>query len=90
MIIINKALLTFSNGKTLELCDNQLIITISKLVIDDEISVSQGPTCTLWYHSSAGLIPSICELLCKCDFFQLTDNTDKAYNSSTVVTVENL
>lgn len=87
---MNKALLTFSNGETLELCDDQLIIPISKLVVNDDISVSQGLTYKLWYHSSAGLIPSICEMLCQCDFFQLMDNTDKVYNSAAVVTVENL
>jgi len=87
---MNKALIKFSNGDSLELFDEQLIITISKLVINDDISVSQGPTYKLWYHSSAGLIPSICEMLCQCDFFQLVDNTDKAYSSTAVVTVENL
>lgn len=87
---MNKALLTFSNGETLELSDGQLIITISKCIVNDEISVSQGPTYTLWYHASAGMIPSIGELLCKCDYFQLLENTDKMYNSSAVVTVENL
>lgn len=87
---MNKALVTFSNGATLELCENQLIVPISKLIIEDDISVSQGETYELWNHSSAGLIPSICELLCKCDFFQLIDNADKAYNAASVVTVENL
>lgn len=87
---MNRVLLTFSNGETLELCEGQLVIPISKLIVKDDISASQDPTYELWYHSGAGMIPSVCELLFKCDFFQLMDNTDKIYNSSAVVTVENL
>lgn len=87
---MNKVLLTFSNGEILELCEGQRIITISKHIVDDDISASQGPTYELWNHSGAGMIPSISELLFKCDFFQLIDDTDKAYNTSAVVTIKNL
>jgi len=86
---MNKALLTFSNGQTLELFEGQKIITISKYVTDDAINVSQGPMYELWDHISAGMIPSVGELLCSCDFFQLLDNTDKMYSTSAVVTIEN-
>ncbi|NME65664.1 hypothetical protein HF846_13775 [Clostridium cadaveris] len=87
---MNKALLTFSNGETLELHEDQLIIPISKLVIDDEITVSQCEPYKIWFHSSAAMTPSICELLCKCDFFHLIDDTDKIYNPKAVVTIKNL
>lgn len=87
---MNMALLTFSNGDTLELYEGQRIISISKLIIDDDTSVSQNPTYELYNHSSAGMIPSVCELLCKCDFFYLIDNDDIVYNSKAVVTIKNL
>jgi hypothetical protein len=87
---MNKVLLTFSNGETLELCENQLIVPISKLIVNDDVSVSQCPTYELWYHSGEGFIPSVCELLCKCDFFQLKDDPNKCYNSKSVVTIKNL
>ena len=85
-----KALLTFSNGETLELFEDQLIVPISKFVNNNEISVSQCETYELWNHSSAGMIPSITELLLKHDFFHLIDNSDKIYKTSAVVTIENL
>lgn len=88
---MHKALLTFSNGKTLELCDEQLVIPISRFLDGKkEISVSKGLPYELWYHVHDGLIPSIAELLCKSDFFQLPDNENKIYSSSAVVSVENL
>jgi len=87
---VNKALLTFANGETLELSEGQFITPISQFTNDSDISVSQCPTYEIWYHSSAGMIPSICELLCKCDFFHLLDNHNKVYNSKSVVTIENL
>lgn len=85
-----KALLTFSNGETLELCDGQTIFPISKHMAGDDVSTSQYPPCELWNHSSAGMIPSVTELLCKYDFFQLSNDDGKVYKSSAVVTIENL
>lgn len=87
---MNKALITFSNGERLELYPDQLIILISKFVKGNEIFTSQQEVYTIWYHASAGLIPSITEFLCKCDFFQLSDETNKIYKSSAVVSIENL
>ena len=85
-----KALVSFSNGETLELHDGQLIVPISRFTHEDEISVSQCETFKLWYHSSAGMVPSIAELLVKHDFFYLLDNSDKIYKTSAVVSIENL
>lgn len=85
---MHKALLTFSNAETLELCDGQLVTLISKSIVNDEVIASQSETYEIWNHSSAGMIPSICELLFRCDFFHPLDNDDKVYNSKAVVTIE--
>ena len=85
-----EALITFANGETLRLKDGQLIIPISKFANGDNVVVSQEQPQELWHHYNNGLIPSIAELLCKCDFFQLMDYENKIYKSSSVVTVENL
>ncbi|SHJ65343.1 hypothetical protein SAMN05444401_3582 [Clostridium amylolyticum] len=87
---MNKVSIAFSNGETLELCEGQIIMPISKLIVEDDISVSQGTSYELWNHCSAGMVPSICELLCKCDFFHLIDDEDTVYNSSAVVSIKNL
>lgn len=86
---MHKAILAFSNGEKLEINEGQKIIPISRFCTEDDITVSQGIPYEVWYHASAGLIPSIAELLCKCDFFQLIENDDKVYKSSAVVTIEN-
>ena len=86
---MKKATLTFSSGEKLELEEGQFIIPISKIVVnEDQVGTSQCETYEIWIHSSAGLIPSITEFLCSCDFFHLIDNENKVYKSSAVVTIE--
>ncbi|MFR5115539.1 hypothetical protein [Turicibacter sanguinis] len=87
-----KALLTFSNGETLELQDEQYIVPIVKFPEEDSnrLGVSLDKPYQLWSHVRGGLIPSICEFLCNCEFFFLPDNREKIYNSNAVVTIKNL
>ena len=87
-----KALLTFSNGETLELQDEQYIVPIVKFPEEDSnrLGVSLDKPYQLWSHVRDGLIPSICEFLCNCEFFFLPDNREKIYNSNAVVTIKNL
>lgn len=89
---MDKALLTFSNGETLELRSEQLVVPIVKFPDEDgkRLSVSLDQPYTLWYHTHDGLIPSICELLCNCEFFFLPDYRQKVYNSNTVISIQNL
>lgn len=72
---------SFSNGETLELCEDQLVTLITKNIVNGEVIASQSETYQIWYHSSAAMIPSICELLLRSDFFHLVDNDNKVYNS---------
>jgi len=83
-------LITFSNGSTLVIEEDQLVIPISKFEDNGNISTCQYPTYKVWYHIHDGLIPSLTELLCQCDFFQLVNDKSKVYKSSSVVTIENL
>lgn len=87
---MSKALLIFSNGEKLVLPEGQRVITIIKSTYKDEILTSVSEVYTLWDHASAGMIPSVTELLCRCNFFHLIENEDKVYNSSSVVTIENI
>jgi len=88
---MDKALITFSNGETLELHEDQKIIPIIEYTNkDNEISVSKDCVYEIWYHGNEGLIPSIAELLCRCSYFQLMENENKIYCSSAVVSLENL
>lgn len=87
---MNRALITFSNGEKLEVNENQPVVLISKFIKNNQIFTAQQEVYTVWYHATAGLIPSITEFLCKCDFFHLADKNRKVYNSSSVVSIENL
>ena len=87
---MNKAILSFSNGDTLELFEGQRITPIARHTYEDGVGTSQCETYEIWCHWSAGMIPSITELLCRCDFFLLQDDTDKAYASASVVSIKNL
>ena len=77
---------------TLELQDEQYIVPIVKFPEEDSIrlGVSLDKPYQLWSHVRDGLIPSICEFLCNCEFFFLPDNREKIYNSNAVVTIKNL
>lgn len=85
-----KAKITFSDNSTLMLEDGQLIFPISKFEFHDEITTSQCKPYSIYHHVNAGLVPSVTEMLCRCDFFQLSENADIVYKSSSVVTIENL
>ncbi len=90
MNVLNKALLTFSNGESLELHEDQSIATIMSTDSDEDTHVSPGRTHTLEYDLEYGLFLSITKLLCKCIFFYSTDNENKIYKSSAVFSIENL
>lgn len=85
-----EALIEFSNGEKLKVKDGQLIFPVIKFVHNEELMTSKSEPFELWYHTHNGLIPCITELLCKYDFFQLEENGDKIYKSSSVVSIENL
>lgn len=86
-----RALLTFSNGETLELYSSQKIIPISKHIDKNgDINVSPDRTYELCPHHNHGLIKSITELLSSCEFFELFEDQNKAYKTSAVVSIENL
>lgn len=86
---MNKALLTFSNGETLELSEGQLVTPILK-IIESDTYASQDKSYKIWPHVHDGLIPSILEMLFSCEFFALLDDHSKVYNSKLVVTIKNI
>ncbi len=87
---MNKALITFSNGETLELHEDQSIATIMSTDSDEDTYVSPGRTHTLEYDLEYGLFLSITKLLCNCIFFYSPDNKNKIYKSSNVFSIEHL
>lgn len=87
---MTKAILSFSNGETLELTEGQMIVPIVSYISDGKKTVSLDEPKEIWHHMHDALIPSICELLVSCDFFYLVDQKDKVYNSNAVVLVRQI
>jgi len=87
---MDKALITFSNGETLELHECQQIVGKWKVTKDNETYVAGNKIHEIWSHISNGLIPSIADSLVQFDFFHLINNENKLYSSSAVVSIENL
>lgn len=85
-----QAKITFSDGSTLIVIEDQLIIPIVKYVKDGKTSVSKAEPVEIWNHLSNGLIPSLAELLINCEFFEVLTNRDKIYSSNAVVSIENI
>lgn len=87
---MHNAKLTFSNGETLILHESQILVPIVKYKNGDDVSASMDKSYEIWNHIHNGLIPSIAEFLFRSEYFHLPDNPDKIYNSSSVVTIENV
>lgn len=84
-----KAQITFSNNDKLILSEDQLIVPIKHYKHEGQILTSMCEPYKIWNHIHDGLIPSITELLCRCDFFRLIEY-EKVYKVSAVVSIENL
>lgn len=80
----------FSDKSVLELHDGEYITPIILFSISDkEKHTSMDKPIELYDHIHNGLIPSITDALCRCDFFQVGDNSDTVYSSHSVVKIEN-
>lgn len=86
---MQSAKITFSNNTFLTLTEGEHLIPIGKYEHDGEILTSMQKSYELWNHIHDGLIPSVTELLCRCEFFKQLES-DIIYKSSAVVSIENL
>lgn len=82
------ATIYFSDKSTLKLTENDLIIPIIKNpVSEDKTSCMDNPK-KLYTHVHDGLIPSIMDALCHCQFFYV-NNPTTVYCSNSIVKIEN-
>lgn len=88
---MSSILLTFSDGSTLTLKEEQRLVPIVSYKDNesgDRFNVSKDKTFEIWLHIHDGLIPSICEFLVNCEFFHLLDDNSTVYNSKAVVKIQ--
>lgn len=80
----------FSDKSYLELNENDLITPIVLFSLPgEEERASKGQPVQLYNHIHDGLIPSIMNVLCRCNFFEMENNSDIVYNSHSIVRIEN-
>ncbi len=80
----------FSDKSTLELHENDFITPITLFSLSGkEEHASKSKPVDLYEHIHYGLIPSIMDALCGCNFFQIGDNSDVVYSSHSIVRIEN-
>lgn len=82
--------ITFSNGHSITLNENDCLVPIVYVSNDDESFASMGKSHILELHIHNGLIPSIMSALLGCDFFFVNDNQNIIYGTKSIVSVENI
>lgn len=83
-----KAIIQFSNGSALEIHETDVIIPITPLANEDVPSSSMGATVNVTPHVHNGLLPSLMNAFCNCDFFYLNHDYSIAYCSKSIVSVK--
>jgi hypothetical protein len=84
---MNKAKITFANGDSIVLSEGVALYPIHANTKSNEKFASKDECSVLSYHISEGLIPSILDVLCFCEFFEYDDIV---YNTKTIVSIKNI
>ena len=87
---MSKANIYFSDGSIIEISENDIIITVTPRSDGKSKFSSIDKTVDLQCHLNNGLIPSILDALCFCDFFYIGGNADVIYGAKSIVKIENV
>lgn len=84
---MNRVKINFSNGTHLYIDENQVLLPICKYVDNKSITTYKGEPTTIWSHTNDGLIPSLTEFFCNCEFFE-EEVSAIVYKVSAIVSIE--
>lgn len=87
---MDKAKITFANGYTLFLSDSSEIAPIIHMKDEKESFSSLGEYKPLYLHIHDGLIPSILDVLCFCDFFAVREKPDTIFCAKSIISIESI
>lgn len=89
---MEKALITFANGETLEITDSDRLTPLIKVKDNDrdDFFASQTTPVEMIPHTHLGLIVPISDVICCYDFFFLNYDQEKLYGSKSIVKVEQI
>ena len=85
---MNSAIIFFSDKSAIELHEDDSIIPIVRTLSNNENSASMDKPIKLWEHIHNGLIPSLMDAFCNCDFFYINNNFDIVYGTHSIVKIE--
>lgn len=86
---MHTATIYFSDGTSLKISDEDVIIPVSMCNYNDESFCSMGKSIEIYNHEHDGLIPSLTTAFCQCNFFYLNTNGDTIYSSNAIVRIVN-
>ncbi len=88
---MEKILITFANSEKIILTNEQSVTPIKLYTLKNGTSTTGiAETFTPEVHFHDGLIPSVTELVCSCEFFAVADNPGKFYKTSAIVSIETI
>ena len=85
---MDKATIHFADGSSIELKENDFLTPIVMHSDNDKTFAAKDEPIDLYVHINDGLIPSIMDALCKCNFFYVNSDTSVAYSSHSIIKVE--
>lgn len=85
---MEKVKITFSNNDTLILKEGDFITPIKSCLSGDEQIASMSKHSILENHVHNGLVPSMMDSLCFCNFFYINDQFEITYGTNTIVKIE--
>ena len=87
---MNRAKITFANGYTLFLSDSSEVAPIIHMKDEKGSFASLGEYKPIYPHIHDGLIPSILDVLCFCDFFAVREKPDTIFCAKSIVSIESI
>ena len=78
----------FSDKSSLTVNDGDHITPIVPIRSDEGNFASMSEPIELYDHIHDGLIPSLMDALCFCDYFYLNDDRNVVYSSRSIVKIE--
>lgn len=82
------ATITFVNGKTITVSENDFLVPIIRKVENGQGYMGKLDPVEVTADTNSNVVPKIMDALCSCDFFATAENLSVVYQVSAVFSVE--
>ncbi len=83
-----EAVIKFSDNSKLTIHENDCIVPIIPQKVNDKFCASMTESIPVYFHTHNGLIPSLMDAFCNCDYFYLNQNYSIAYCTKSIISIE--